>query len=231
MYYYAAWYWVQTIFGGWIMLLGSGTVIELTGASRRQLGYWVDTGLLKPSGKGGVHRRFTFPDVVAAKTIVALREQGCSLQKVRKAVLYLRNHYPTDESADVLARLTLLSDGKKVYMFSNADQIMEVVSRQTVVWLVNVGKLILETERDANSLPLEWTERVKVAQRAYRLRVTRDLEEGGYVVQCIELPGAIEQGETAEEAVANGRAAIQSVLVFQSKRSGAGTARRGKRRA
>lgn len=37
-------------------------------------------------------------------------------------------------------------------------------------------------------------------------------EEGGYTVQCIELPAAISQGETREEALKNIKEAIQLVL-------------------
>ncbi len=37
-------------------------------------------------------------------------------------------------------------------------------------------------------------------------------EEGGYSVQCLELPGAISQGETKEEALKNIREAIELVL-------------------
>ncbi|MFA5296294.1 MAG: type II toxin-antitoxin system HicB family antitoxin [Methanoregulaceae archaeon] len=33
-------------------------------------------------------------------------------------------------------------------------------------------------------------------------------EEGGYTVPCVELPGAISQGETREEALTNIREAI-----------------------
>jgi len=36
--------------------------------------------------------------------------------------------------------------------------------------------------------------------------------EGGYVVRCLELPGAMSQGETREEAEANIRDAILTVL-------------------
>lgn len=36
--------------------------------------------------------------------------------------------------------------------------------------------------------------------------------EGGFTVQCIELPGAISQGETVQEALANVQEAIQLVL-------------------
>lgn len=37
-------------------------------------------------------------------------------------------------------------------------------------------------------------------------------EEGGYTVQCLELPGAISQGETKEEALENIKEAISLVL-------------------
>ncbi len=213
------------------MQLGMGAVCKISGASRRQLIYWHESGLVKPSAKSTGHRRYTFPDIVAAKTVMALRRQGCSLQKIRKAVSYLRKHYPTDTGADLLSSLTLLTDGKTVYMLTDSDAIMEVVSKQTVLWIVNVGKLILEARRDADALPLRWTESVTVRKRPYRLRVEHDVDEGGYVVQCIELPGAIEQGDTADEAIANGKAAIESVLEFLAKRAGRRSAARIKRRA
>ncbi len=37
-------------------------------------------------------------------------------------------------------------------------------------------------------------------------------DEGGYTVRCLELPGAISQGETKEEALANIKEAIELVL-------------------
>lgn len=37
-------------------------------------------------------------------------------------------------------------------------------------------------------------------------------EEGGYSAQCLELPGAISQGESKEEALNNIREAIEAVL-------------------
>ncbi len=37
-------------------------------------------------------------------------------------------------------------------------------------------------------------------------------EEGGYTVQCLEVPGAISQGETKEEALKNIAEAIELVL-------------------
>jgi predicted RNase H-like HicB family nuclease len=37
-------------------------------------------------------------------------------------------------------------------------------------------------------------------------------EEGGYSAQCLELPGAISQGESKEEAIDNIKIAIELVL-------------------
>ena len=36
--------------------------------------------------------------------------------------------------------------------------------------------------------------------------------EGGYVVRCLELPGALSQGETEEEALANVKEAVLTIL-------------------
>jgi predicted RNase H-like HicB family nuclease len=42
-------------------------------------------------------------------------------------------------------------------------------------------------------------------------------EEGGFTIQCVEIPGAISQGETREEALANIKEAIELVLEVQRK--------------
>ena len=40
-------------------------------------------------------------------------------------------------------------------------------------------------------------------------------EEGGFTVQCVEIPMAISQGETRKEALANIKEAIELVLEVQ----------------
>ena len=40
-------------------------------------------------------------------------------------------------------------------------------------------------------------------------------EEGGYSVQCVELPGATSQGDTKKEALANIKEAVELVLEVQ----------------
>ena len=40
-----------------------------------------------------------------------------------------------------------------------------------------------------------------------------EADEGGYTVQCLELPAAISEGDTKEEALENIKEAIQLVLI------------------
>jgi len=200
------------------MRLSTPTVAKLAGVSERQLRYWHKTGLLKASGKQTGHRKYTFPDVVAVKTVKVLRDKGCSLQRIRAAIKYLRKHYPENAEGNALARLTLLTDGQQVYMLSDKNAIMEVMTGQIVLWVVAVGRLIQETIQQTNRLALEWVESVRVRGRTYHLVVSHDPEDTGYSTQCRELPGAIEQGDTAAEAIKNGKAAIESVLAFIRKR-------------
>ena len=40
-------------------------------------------------------------------------------------------------------------------------------------------------------------------------------EEGGFTIQCVEIPGAISQGETREVALANIKEAIELILEVQ----------------
>lgn len=46
----------------------------------------------------------------------------------------------------------------------------------------------------------------------YRMEVTPDVEEGGYVVSYPDLPGCLSSGETVEEACANARDALKAWL-------------------
>jgi predicted RNase H-like HicB family nuclease len=196
-------------------------VAELTGASVRQIGYWAQTKLVRPSGQDaagkGTRRRFVFRDIVAIITICKLRERECPLQKIRKAVRYLKSHYPDESDSEMLSRLTLLTDGDQVFLLTNEHEIMEVVSRQ-LVWAVPLGMLIMDARNRIDELPAEWTQRVTVRGRRFHLLISRDDEYGCYVAQCRELPGALEQGETPAEVIANGKEAVESVLDFLAKR-------------
>lgn len=54
--------------------------------------------------------------------------------------------------------------------------------------------------------------RAKVRGRKFTVVLEKDEVDGGYSVQCVELRGAISQGETKEDALKNIREAIELYL-------------------
>lgn len=49
-------------------------------------------------------------------------------------------------------------------------------------------------------------------QFAYAVKLTRDKDEGGYVVTCRDLPEAITQGETIDEALAEAADCLEEAI-------------------
>jgi len=64
---------------------------------------------------------------------------------------------------------------------------------------------------------------VRMVQRNFTIRLRKDQESGYYAARCVELPEAISQGETEEEALANVREAIELILEeYESEAKGEG---------
>jgi predicted RNase H-like HicB family nuclease len=116
----------------------------------------------------------------------------------------------------LLASLNLLTDGRRVFVVED-DRLMEALSGQTHMYLVRFGALIEETHQRAKKLHFSYPEKVRIRSKVFTLILTHDPEDAGYSAQCRELPGAIEQGDTAESAIENGKLAIESVLEFRRK--------------
>jgi len=78
-------------------------VCKLVGISYRQLDYWARTGLLTPSvreaGGSGTQRLYSFQDLIQLKVIKKLIDAGISLQRNRKAVVYLRELLGAERSS------------------------------------------------------------------------------------------------------------------------------------
>lgn len=49
----------------------------------------------------------------------------------------------------------------------------------------------------------------------FRVVIEKDEESGGWVAQCVEIPGAISQGETLEEVTENIADAISELLTHR----------------
>ncbi len=115
-------------------------VTKLVGISYRQLDYWARTGLVTPSireaGGSGTQRLYSFRDLVQLKVIKKLLDAGVSLQNVRKAVIYLRQHLGTEPSS-----VTLMSDGARIYACESEDEIIDLVKRGQGVFAIALDKV------------------------------------------------------------------------------------------
>lgn len=115
------------------------------GISYRQLDYWDRTGLVSPSVRGaqgsGTQRLYSFRDVLVLKLVKNLLDTGISLQQIRTAVEQLREAGIHD-----LARITLMSDGARVYLCTTQDEVIDLLGRGQGVFGIAVGRVLREVE-------------------------------------------------------------------------------------
>lgn len=70
-------------------------------------------------------------------------------------------------------------------------------------WLRNANRHMTHRNRAMS--------RTKITQGKFTVVLRRE-KEGGYSVQCLELPGAISEGDTKDEALKNIKEAVQGYL-------------------
>jgi DNA-binding transcriptional MerR regulator len=115
-------------------------VCRVVGISYRQLDYWARTGLVTPSvrdaGGSGTQRLYSFQDLVQLRVIKKLIDVGVSLQRVRKAVKFLREHMTSEPTG-----ITLMSDGASVYACESEDEVIDLVKRGQGVFAIALDKV------------------------------------------------------------------------------------------
>lgn len=118
-------------------------VIEILGISRRQLQYWAQTDLVRPSARTpGGHHRYRFEDLVALKATKRLIDAGVSVQRIRESIRGLRRMLPQVERP--LSDLVLVATGDLVLVF-HEGAVFEAVSGQE--WVFEVARF--QSEIDA----------------------------------------------------------------------------------
>lgn len=115
------------------------------GITYRQLDYWDRTGLVQPSvrpaGGSGSQRLYAFRDILVLKLVKRLLDTGVSLQQIRIAVDQLRAAGIND-----LGRITLMSDGARVYLCTTEDEVIDLLGRGQGVFGIAVGRVLREVE-------------------------------------------------------------------------------------
>jgi len=127
--------------------VGTETASEITGASIRQISYWIRQGIITPvepgSGKGSV-RQFGFVDILRIKVLLQLRNAGISLQRVRAALAKLADWGENDP----LVSGRLLAIGERPYWVENEAQLVDIIRQQRAMAplvLVDLGEIAEET--------------------------------------------------------------------------------------
>lgn len=94
-----------------------------TGCTAHQLRYWDRIALVSPSvqktgGRPGVKRLYSFRDLVSLRVIKSLLDGGMSLQRVRKAIEFLRKKAGLEQH---LSDLKLVTDGNSIFQIAKND--------------------------------------------------------------------------------------------------------------
>ncbi len=101
---------------------------KIVGITYRQLDYWTRTELvsptLQPAQGSGTQRLYSFSDLLQLKLIKSLIEAGASLQKVRSAIEYLRDHVSDDWST-----VTIVTDGGGVYACTSDKEVIDLLRK------------------------------------------------------------------------------------------------------
>lgn len=129
----------------------------------------------------------------------SLKDEGISLQKIRKALAFLRKHFP--DLKQPLAELRFLTDGETVYVGRDREKIFDTLNQGQFVFSLALGKIIEELKGELKQFAASKEEKVRVAGQTFTVVLTPDLEDAGFTIQCRKFPGAISGGATEQEAL------------------------------
>ncbi len=115
-------------------------VCRVVGISYRQLDYWARTDLVTPSvrdaGGSGTQRLYSFGDLVLLRVIKKLLDTGVSLQRIRRAIAYLRQHVGSHPTG-----MTLLSDGSRIYAADSPEEIIDLLQKGQGVFAIALDRV------------------------------------------------------------------------------------------
>jgi len=136
--------------GSTLELYRTREVAQILGISPRQLQYWAQTDLVRPSLRSpGGHHRYTFRDLIALKAAKRLLDAGVSVQRLRKSIRALRRILPTVKRP--LAELVLVATGDIVLVLRDGS-VFEAASGQE--WVFEVARFQREIEAWKRELEL-----------------------------------------------------------------------------
>jgi DNA-binding transcriptional MerR regulator len=141
---------------------------RIAGVSLRQIQYWDERGLIRPSvklaGGRGTQRLYSFSDLLQLKVVKNLTECGLSLQKIRSCLDHLRRCAP--ERVTPLQNLRYVTDGNKLFVLtSDKSKILDVMDRQ-FMFSLGIGNLVKELSGEVRRISSQPAKKVlRIARR------------------------------------------------------------------
>ena len=200
-------------------------VSKITGLTARRLDYWDRSNFIKPSvqeasGQGSV-RLYGFVDLVQVKVAKMLLDKGVTLQKLRKALTYLKKHMAEIEKP--LAELRFLTDGETLFVLTeSSQQIIDTLKGGQLVFSIALGEIVQDLRSSVIDMEKERSYLVSIGRRKYTVLLGRNPEGPDYRTDCPDFPGCLGRGDTVEEALESVREAIKACLAAED-----GTGRTG----
>ncbi len=197
------------------MNFNTKAVSNIIGLSIRQIDYWDRTHFIKPSvseasGYGSV-RLYSFNDMIQMKVAKTLMDKGISLQKIRRAINYLKKNMP--EIKRPLSELRFLTDGETIFVLTRDKKIIiDTLKSGQIIFSIALGEIVEDLEGEIETLQKKIKYEVIVRGKKYSVTLHPDTEDGGFWVECPSLPGCASQGDTKEEALGMIKDAIEGHL-------------------
>src|SRR3989304_14514 len=169
----------------------SKAVCKVVGITLRQLDHWDKTHLIKPSiqeatGYGSV-RLYSFEDLIQFKVVKTLTGKGISLQKVRKAVTYMRKNLAAIKKP--LAEFKFLTDGETIFVLTrDKKEIIDTLKNGQLVFSISIGEMVEELKGGIEVMAKEKKYKVNVGGRKFEVILHPDIEDDGFWVECPALP-------------------------------------------
>jgi DNA-binding transcriptional MerR regulator len=117
---------------------------RLTNCTQRQLRYWDQVGLVKPSvqgtgGRPGVPRLYSFRDLVALKVVRSLLDGGMSLQRVRRSWDFLNRRAGLDQH---LSEVKLVTDGVSIFRITRKQrEVLDALKEGQMAFFVAIDEI------------------------------------------------------------------------------------------
>src|SRR3990167_11048192 len=174
------------------MVFNTKTVCSITGLTNRQVDYWDRTHFIKPTVKEasgyGTARLYSFQDLVQLKVAKTLIDKGVSLQKIRKAITYLKKNFPDIQKP--LSEMRFLTDSETIFILTDKKGvILDTLSKGQMVFTLAIGEIIQGLKGEVEKISMDRKYKVYVKGKSYDVILHPDLEDGGFWVECPSLAG------------------------------------------